>query len=170
LDTSRLNSGILKLKLEWCDPKDLISVSLKSLGRVLESHKLTVRVPDKLPLIYVDFHLIEQVLSNLVRNAAFATEHGKEIGVIFKVVSDNFLIIVSDSGSGIPDGETTTIFERFYRVKAARSGGMGLGLWLAKNIVELHSGKIVAANSPDGGAVFTVTLPIKPQPQMPAEE
>ncbi len=169
LDTSRLNSGMLKLKLEWCDPKDIISVTLESLSKVLENHKIEVSMPETLPLLFVDFHLIEQVLSNLIRNAIIATPTGKRIKIEIKSNTESFEIIVSDSGPGVPDDAIKNIFKRFYRVVGTRAGGMGLGLWLADNIIELHGGKISAHNRPGGGADFVVRLPLSPQPQIPPE-
>jgi two-component system sensor histidine kinase KdpD len=169
LDTSRLGSGVLKLKLEWCDPKDLISVTLEILSKVLEAYKIEVVTPEKLPLIFVDFHFMEQVLSNLIRNAAIATPLNKEIKIETKSTAQSLEIIVSDSGPGIPEEAINSIFQRFYRVAGTPAGGMGLGLWLAKNIVELHGGKISVRNRTGGGAVFTVSLPLGPQPEIPPE-
>jgi two-component system, OmpR family, sensor histidine kinase KdpD len=169
LDTSRLGSGMLKLKLEWCDPKDLISVTLETLNKVLETHIIKVSSPEKLPLVFVDFHLMEQVLSNLIRNAAIATPAGREIKIEVKVATDLFEIVVIDSGPGIPENAIQNIFKRFFRVAGTPAGGMGLGLWLAKNIVELHGGKISAHNRSGGGAAFIVSLPLRPQPETPPE-
>jgi two-component system, OmpR family, sensor histidine kinase KdpD len=169
LDTSRLSSGILKLKSEWCDPKDLISVTLNSLGKVLETYKVKVIVPDELPLIFVDFHLMEQVLSNLMRNAANATPPGNEIGIEVRSAGQLLEIVVWDTGPGIPDNAIQNIFKRFYRVAGTPAGGMGLGLWLAQNIVELHGGKISVHNRSGSGASFSVSLPLKVQPEIPPE-
>ncbi len=169
LDTSRLNSGMIKLKLEWCDPKDLISITLERLDKILETYKVDFDVPEKLPLIYIDFHLMEQVLSNLVRNAANATPIGMEIKIEVKPKTETLEIVVSDSGPGIPEYAIQNIFNRFYRVTGTPAGGIGLGLWLAKNIVELHGGKISVHNRPGAGAIFVISLPLKIQPEIPPE-
>ncbi len=169
LDTSRLNSGMLKLRLEWCDPKDLVSITLEKLGKLLNSYKVTSRNPENPPLIFVDFHLMEQVLSNLVRNAVHATPSGGTIKVEIGTSSNSIEFSVFDSGPGIPEGAMSSIFERFYRVPGTPPGGMGLGLWLARNIVELHGGKISASNRPEGGAVIVISLPLKAQPEKPLE-
>jgi two-component system sensor histidine kinase KdpD len=169
LDTSRLSSGILKLKSEWCDPKDLISITLETLSKILKTHKITISTPEELPLIFIDFHLMEQVISNLIRNAANATPKGMEIKIEVKVASDSLNIVVSDSGPGIPEEALPNIFKRFFRVVGTPAGGMGLGLWLAKNIVELHGGNISAQNRHGGGAMFTISLPLKLQPEIPPE-
>jgi two-component system, OmpR family, sensor histidine kinase KdpD len=169
LDTSRLSSGMLKLKLEWCDPKDLISITMERLSKVLETHKLEVMAPENLPLLYIDFQLIEQVLSNLIRNAAAATPIGMEIKIEVRSTAELFEIVVMDTGPGVPEDALQNIFKRFYRVAGTPVGGMGLGLWLAKNILELHGGKIAVRNRPDRGAVFTISLPLRPQPENPPE-
>jgi two-component system, OmpR family, sensor histidine kinase KdpD len=170
LDTSRLSSGMLKLKLEWCDPKDLLSITLERLNRILGGYQLKVNIPENPQLIFVDFHLMEQVLSNLIRNAAVVTPPGKEIIIDIRQTVESFEISVMDSGPGIAEDVMKNVFNRFYRVPGTPAGGLGLGLWLAKNIVELHGGMISVHNRPGGGAVFTLSLPIKPQPETPPEE
>jgi two-component system sensor histidine kinase KdpD len=170
LDSSRLSSGMLKLKQEWCDIKDLVSISIEKTGKALEAHKLSVGMAENLPLIFIDFHLMEQVLSNLIRNAAVNSPPETEIIVKVKTFENNIVISVDDSGPGIPENAIKSLFERFYRVPGAPSGGLGLGLWLAKNIVELHGGRISVHNKPAGGTVFSTFIPIKPQPESPPEE
>jgi two-component system sensor histidine kinase KdpD len=139
------------------------------MNNILESHKIRVNIPDKLPLIYIDFHLMQQVLSNLIRNAVLVTPKDKEIGIEIHTADTLFDIAVTDSGPGIPEDALKNIFERFYRVPGTPAGGLGLGLWLAKNIVELHGGKISVRNRLEGGAVFTITLPLNAQPENPPE-
>ena len=133
---------MLKLKLEWCDPKDLLSVTLEILKKLLGTYRIKVSSAEELPLIYVDFHLMEQVISNLIRNAANATPAGKEIIIDVRPAGESLEIAILDSGPGIPEAAMKDVFKRFYRVAGTPAGGMGLGLWLAKNIVELHGGKI----------------------------
>jgi two-component system sensor histidine kinase KdpD len=170
LDTSRFNSGMLNLKLEWCDPKDLISITIERLSKMLAVYKLSVNIPDKLPLIFVDFHLMEQVISNLIRNAMVVTPKGMEIVIEIRSRVESIDITILDSGTGIPEGALKNVFGRFYRVPGTPAGGLGLGLWLAKNIVELHGGMLSVYNRPNGGAAFTISLPLRPQPESPPEE
>jgi signal transduction histidine kinase len=77
-------------------------------------------------------------------------------------INGTYTITVADSGPGIPDEDLARVFERFYRVDKSRSrpGGTGLGLAIVKHLVELHGGEAVAANRPEGGAVFTIKLPV----------
>jgi two-component system sensor histidine kinase ResE len=108
-----------------------------------------------------DFDRLEQVLQNLAANAIRHTPEGGTIALSAAPVVDGVRITVRDSGSGIPEEHLPLIFDRFYKVDASRkqTGGSGLGLSIVKAIVERHGGTIAAANHPDGGAVFTITLP-----------
>jgi len=169
LDTSRLGSGMLRLKREWCDPKDIISVCLEKMMGRSEKHLIKIDMPEAVPLISVDFHLIEQVLANLLRNSIAVSPKEIPIIITVKCSTDSLNIIVSDKGPGIPEESIPHIFERFYRVPGSPSGGVGLGLWLAKNIIDMHEGKIAARNNPDGGAVFSIQLPLEKQPEVPSE-
>jgi two-component system, OmpR family, sensor histidine kinase KdpD len=169
LDTSRLSSGVLSLKREWCDLKDIVSVCLRRLKKALEQHTIQINIPENLPLLFVDFRLFEQVLSNLLRNASAMSPHGTEITVEAKISSNSFIISVIDHGPGIPEESKEQIFERFYRIPGTAAGGIGLGLWLVKNIVETHGGRVSVANRPIGGAVFSIYLALEKQPELPKE-
>ena len=97
------------------------------------------------------------------RIAANYSPDGAEIRLSAARADGAAAISVTDSGPGLPPGDLTRVFERFYRVDKSRSRpGTGLGLAIVKHLVELHGGTVVAANRPEGGAVFTVTLPIPP--------
>jgi signal transduction histidine kinase len=129
------------------------------------SREITIQsdLPLRCPLVEADPQRIEQVLVNLLDNAL---RHSPKSGVIFLAVSCDlrFLTItIRDTGPGIPESALPHIFERFYRVDRARSrdqGGTGLGLAIARNLVENHHGKLSAGNHTDGGAIFTVQIPI----------
>jgi two-component system sensor histidine kinase KdpD len=169
LDTSRLSSGMLSLKREWCDLKDLVSICLERLSRVLERHSIQINVPNKFPLLFVDFRLFEQVLSNLLRNAAIMSPAGSRIIIEATTPSDGVAISVADCGPGIPEESKEHIFERFYRIPGTSPGGVGLGLWLVKSIVELHGGRVLVTNQPIGGARFSIHIPLEKQPELPGE-
>ncbi|MBA2355861.1 MAG: PAS domain-containing protein [Acidobacteria bacterium] len=105
---------------------------------------------------------MHDVLRNLVENASAYTPEGSRIVLEAHADAGQVRLTVADSGHGIPDTELPRIFERFYRVDKARareSGGTGLGLSIVRHLVELHNGTVSAANRPDGGAMFTITLP-----------
>jgi len=104
------------------------------------------------------------VFNNLITNAIEHTPEGSEIVVILDATGDSVAITVADSGPGIPAEEMATLFTPFVTAKRKRrlgSKSMGLGLAISKKIVEAHGGAISAKNSPDGGALFTITLPFE---------
>ena len=106
--------------------------------------------------------LLERILRNLVANAITYAPENTTIHVDALPLNGRVAISVSDTGPGIPEADLSRVFERFYRVDKSRArdpGGTGLGLAIAKHLVELHGGQITVENRPEGGAVFTVTLP-----------
>jgi len=167
LDMSRLSSGKLVLARDWHDLNDLISVTLDAHKSTLATHQISVRLSDDLPLVKIDFQLFQQALVNLLMNATAYTKPGTIVEVAAFVAGPELVITVTDHGSGLPPEALPHIFEMFYRAPGARPGGAGIGLAIAKGIVELHGGSIAAENVPTGGARFTITLSIEPQPQLP---
>jgi signal transduction histidine kinase len=108
---------------------------------------------------------LHDILRNLVENAVSYSPDGAEIRLDAAREGDACVIRVIDSGPGIPPEDLTRVFERFYRVDRSRSQpGTGLGLAIVKHLVGLHGGRVEAANRPEGGAVFTVTLPLRQPP------
>lgn len=124
---------------------------------------LSSDLPTKLPLVKIDPHRISQVLLNLLENAVAHTTKGDNITVTAKTQGGWVAVTVTDTGEGIPPKELPNIFERFYRVDKSRSratGGSGLGLTIAKRLVEAHGGKIEAKSKLGRGSRFTFTLPV----------
>jgi signal transduction histidine kinase len=112
--------------------------------------------------VYADPMRMDQVLNNLIGNALRHTPEAGIVNLCLEEQSNKLLIRIMDSGTGIPEEALPYIFERFYRADQSRSrqdGGSGLGLAIARRIVELHKGTLTAANMPQGGAVFDLTLP-----------
>ena len=114
-----------------------------------------------MPLVYIDFGLIEQVLHNLVLNATQNSPHGSRIRIKFFIDNDYLVIQVMDRGCGFPESELSSVFNKFYRGKNAKAGGTGLGLSIVKGIVESHNGSVNVMNRQNGGAIFTINLPVK---------
>ncbi len=114
-----------------------------------------------MPLVLIDFGLIEQVLHNLVLNATQNAPAGTNIRVKFFYDNGHFTIQVMDRGKGFPPSELSSVFNKFYRGKDATAGGTGLGLSIVKGFVEAHKGSVIAANRQNGGAIFTVKIPVK---------
>lgn len=162
LDASRLQAGGLKLNLSDV-AIDAIATRLLELFRTQTTrHQLVADFPPSFPIIHADSARIEQLLSNLISNAIKYSPNGGTIRVSGRALPDTVEIRVSDEGIGIPIEEQSHIFERFYRVDDAlsrRAQGSGLGLFIAKAIVEAHGGRIEVHSTPGRGTTFTMTLP-----------
>ena len=124
---------------------------------------LSLDQPNKLPPVNIDWQRISQVLHNLLENAVAHTGKGGTIAVTAAQQGDWVEVSVSDTGEGIPAKDLPNVFERFYRVDRSRAratGGCGLGLTIAKRLVEAHGGKIEARSKPGKGSRFSFTVPI----------
>jgi two-component system sensor histidine kinase KdpD len=161
LDMSRLESGRLELKRDWCDVGDIISVAVQRLSNCLETHPLTMNIAPDLPLIQADFVLLEQVIVNLLDNACTYTPHGTAVTIAAFVSNKALHIEISDRGKGIPSQDLERIFQKFYRLPGSASGGTGLGLSICRGLVEAHGGTLTAANIADGGVRFIIMLPLQ---------
>jgi two-component system sensor histidine kinase KdpD len=161
LAMTRLESGLIQPKLDWTDIRDVINSSAAKLTNELASHALTIDVAPGLPLVRLDFSLIEQVLVNLLRNAAMHTPDRSAIAVRAFPEGAECVITVTDNGPGFPADSIDKAFEKFYRVPGSKTGGIGLGLSIALGFVQAHKGRITVENSPGGGASFTIRLPME---------
>lgn len=171
LNMSRLESGYIQPKMDWCDLKELLYNVLNNLKEELNQHRIKVNIPEYLPLFKLDYGLTEQIIYNLVFNASQYTPQGAliEIGVEYKP-EVNFdgedekamtcIITIADDGKGFPDNEIHRVFEKFYRLKDSKTGGTGLGLSIVKGFVEAQKGEVSVANKQDAmGAIFTISFP-----------
>jgi two-component system sensor histidine kinase KdpD len=161
LNMSRLESGRITPSLDWCDVQDLANKVADNLKQELLPFKLSTVIPSDMPLVFVDFGLIEQVLNNLVLNATQNTEAGTNIRLKFFFDQGALTIQVMDRGKGFPASELLSVFDKFYRGKEASAGGTGLGLSIVKGYVEAHGGTVIAENRKNGGAIFTIKIPVR---------
>ena len=164
LDMSRLESGRLHLKHDWCDIGDVIGVAVQQMDPCFEERPLHIQVSSELPLIQADFVLIEQVIVNLLDNACTYTPAGTDVTIEAFTSGNTLQIAISDSGPGIRPQDLTHIFDKFYRVPGTATGGTGLGLSICRGLVEAHGGNLTAENIPEGGARFVVHLPLNGEP------
>ncbi len=160
LDMTRLESGMIQPKLDWCDVRDMISQSLRGLEREVAQHVMSIKVEDDVPLLKLDFILIEQALTNLIHNAVLYTPKGTEIVIRCYLEKNKCALSVSDNGPGLPEGDDDKIFQKFYRAAGTMTGGTGLGLTIARGFVEAHHGTITARNLKPHGAEFIIWLPL----------
>lgn len=161
LNMSRLESGRITPRPDWIDVNDLINKVANNLQQELKFFNLDVVIPDDMPLVFLDFGLIEQTLHNLILNATQHAHSGTNIRVKF-FYDDGFLTIqVMDRGKGFPEQELPSVFNKFYRGYDAKAGGTGLGLSIVKGFIEAHQGTVFAENRKNGGALFTIKIPVK---------
>ncbi|TAL07509.1 MAG: two-component sensor histidine kinase, partial [Verrucomicrobia bacterium] len=159
LDVTRLESGRVQAKLDWCDVGDLIHTTVSSLERELSKYAVKVEIAAQMPLAKLDFTLMQQAIANLLLNAAAHTPVGTEILLQARRENAELILSVADNGPGLPADLLPRVFDKFIRAEHAPAGGTGLGLAIVKGFVEAHSGKISAENRPSGGAMFTIRLP-----------
>ena len=170
LDMARLESGAVELARQWTPLEEIVGSVLSRLTPMLADHPVSVALPDDLPLISVDPVLIEQVFANLLENAVKYTPHGTPIEISARKLAGRIAVEVADSGPGIPPGEETKLFDKFYRLqREAAQSGVGLGLAICKAIIAAHGGTISAANRATGGAIFRFELPAGEPPTVEAE-
>ncbi len=170
LDMARLQAGSIQLKREWQPLDEVIGAALQSLAVQLARHSIHVDLPADLPLLEFDTVLMERVFCNLLENAAKYTPPGSRIEIAAYPEGDVVVITVTDSGPGLPPGKEEMLFEKFVRGQDESSvAGVGLGLAIARAIVQAHKGMIRAENRPEGGARFIISLPAGEAPTMPRE-
>jgi two-component system sensor histidine kinase KdpD len=160
----RLESGSIELKREWVEIGDVIGTALSRLARSLSQHQVVVEVEPDLPLLRLDFVLIEHVLVNLLENAAKYSPPHTAIRISARLDAQGVAVEVADEGMGIPASARERIFDKFYRVQRGdrQGAGTGLGLSICKGIVEAHGGQIRATSPVHGsGAVLTLTFPVE---------
>jgi two-component system sensor histidine kinase KdpD len=160
LEMSRLQSGEVKINLEWHVLEEVIGCALARLEGQLPGHPVSVSLPPDLPLVQIDALLLERVVINLLENAMKYTPPGTPVEISGRLQDQELLVTVADKGPGLPVGQEERIFEKFYQVAPGSARGAGLGLTICRSIIEAHGGRINAANRPGGGAVFSFTIPL----------
>jgi two-component system sensor histidine kinase KdpD len=167
LDMMRLESGRLGLKREWVEIGDVIGTALARLVQPLNQHRLVVEVEPGLPMLWLDFVLIEHVLVNLLENAAKYSRPGTPIRVHAHRHDHEVVVGIADEGVGVPPADLERIFDKFYRVERGdrHGAGTGLGLSICRGIIEAHGGAISVRSPANGkGTVFTVAFPVEKEP------
>ncbi len=172
LDMTRLESGPLRLQTGAIELSDVIGSALRRAAKVLAQHRIKVELQPDLPMLDLDEVLLEQVVFNLLDNAAKYAPAGSLVTIRAWRSDGQVVVHVLDEGPGIPPAELERVFEKFYRVGGPdrRRAGTGLGLAICRGFVEAMQGTITAGNRTDrSGAVFTLRLPVLAEARTPAE-
>jgi two-component system, OmpR family, sensor histidine kinase KdpD len=159
LNMSRLESGVLEIKKNWCNITELVESVFLRLQEPAKNHLLENRIPENFPLFNIDYGLMEQVLYNLIYNATQYTPEKSRVSISVVTDKSSLIMAVEDDGPGFPEQEISFVFNKFYRLNRTTTGGTGLGLSIAKGFVEAHNGKIDLENRKEGGARFLIEIP-----------
>ena len=169
LQMTRIESRGIEVKKQWEVLEEVVGSALRRLESQLRQRTVEIEIPADLPLILMDGLLMEQVLINLLENAARYTPTEAAIKIHARANDKACIVEVSDTGPGLAKGEEERIFEKFYRGIRSEQGargrhGAGLGLAICRAIVQAHGGTIRAENQPRGGARFEITIPLEGRP------
>jgi two-component system sensor histidine kinase KdpD len=163
LDMTKLESGAVVPNLALHDVGEVVGSALRRATKILAQHRVALDFAAELPMLQIDAVLFEQVLFNLLDNAAKYSQPGSAITMRSYRDGTQFVLEVADEGEGIPDGEVESVFDKFYRVQKSDHvrPGTGLGLAISRGFIEAMHGRIFASNRRDrSGAVLTIRLPI----------
>lgn len=166
-DATRISSEGIRPHWEWVDPEDIVNGALARKRRLLTERAIIPSVADDLPLVYVDPTMVESALAQLIENAVKYSALGTPISISAAQHTKSVQFKVIDEGEGIASDEIDKIFGRFYRSSrhASATSGSGLGLWIARELIEACGGRVKAFSpGPGGGATFRIDLPVKTQP------
>ncbi len=165
LHLAKLEANMVELRLEPYAIEEVIGAALARLGPLLDGHRCQVDLPPDFPLVSFDFALMVQVLVDVLDNAIKYSPKDSLIEVRASLTPGHFILSVSDRGIGIPPEELDRVFDKFHRLTRepndATPRGAGLGLAIAKGIVEAHGGRIWAEGREGGGTIVTVSLPLQ---------
>jgi signal transduction histidine kinase len=164
---ARLENADMELEAAVVDVAGIVRTCVEGFGSVAAQRDLDLRlgVPERLPAV-VDEEKLVSVVSNLVANAIRHAPAGGVVRCSLSSAPGRLLLQVADNGAGVTADQRATIFERYRR--GSRSAGAGLGLAIVGDIVNLHGGTVVVGDAPEGGALFTVELPLRTQRTTPA--
>jgi two-component system sensor histidine kinase KdpD len=159
LNMSRLESGVLKLSLDWIDIEEWIYGLLNRIRIDENQSNINVELQDKLPFFRLDRGIMDQIIGNLLTNSLQYAGDSACIQVKISLADDLLVLELSDNGPGFPPECIPFVFDKFYRLPQAKPGGTGLGLSIVKGYIEAHHGTISLENSSHLGCLFTIRIP-----------
>jgi two-component system, OmpR family, sensor histidine kinase KdpD len=165
LDTARITDAGVTPRRVWTDPADILTAAIRQRSHRLATHKLTVDVDPKLPLVNVDPVLLEQAIGQLIENAVKYSPIGSGIAVVARLEDGQVVLAVIDQGVGLTEEEASRLFRRAYRGRRHLGNvpGLGLGLWIAQIFVAVNGGMLSADSpGPGQGTTMSIRLPVAP--------
>lgn len=165
LNMSRLESGHISPRLDWYEVNDLLNKVTKDLETELQHYHVHIQIADDVPLVKMDFGLMEQVLYNLLFNCTQYAPERSAITIEVTYGEGKVQITIADEGPGFPEAHLPNVFNKFFRVDGSKTGGLGLGLSIVRGFIEAHDGTISVRNGKERGAVFTIKIPTE-QPKI----
>jgi len=161
LNISRLESGHIKPKNDWCDVVELVYSVVNRVEENSPKRKISISINQYLPLCGVDKGMLDQIIYNLLNNAAIHTEPTCKIEVTVNCHADLLVILIEDNGRGFNDIDSKDVFDKFSRTKNPKTSGSGLGLSIVKGFTEALGGSIELENKKGKGASFLISIPVK---------
>ena len=158
LNMSRIDSGVIQPKNDWCDITELIHDVVNKIQEGYVAQKICININPSIPLFKLDKGMLEQVVYNILNNAVIYTEPHCRIDITAICHVDVLHIIIEDDGKGFPHDEMDKVFDKFYRLKNSKTGGTGLGLSIVKGFVDAMQGTISLENKANGGAKFIIGI------------
>jgi two-component system, OmpR family, sensor histidine kinase KdpD len=158
LNMSRLESGFLEPKNDWCDINELVYQVVKHVEANAITQQIHININPDIPLFRLDKGMLEQVIYNLLNNATQYSPSNSRIDIMAMNYADVLHIVIEDEGNGFPESEVKNVFDKFYRLTNAKPGGTGLGLSIVKGFTEAMGGTVSLENRDGGGARFSVNI------------
>jgi two-component system sensor histidine kinase KdpD len=173
LDITRLEAGGIVARRDWHSVEEVVGCAIRRVETLFTRRKVTIAVDQRLPLVSIDELLVEQMLVNLLENAAKYSPEGSPIDIDVRFDEGQLRIAVADRGPGVAASDRERVFRKFERGVSKSAGhGAGLGLAICRAVAQLHGGDIVVSNRVGGGAEFVASLPceVASSPRIPAED
>jgi two-component system sensor histidine kinase KdpD len=161
LEMARIDAGAVATEARWTHPSEIVATARDQVEQTLQQHDVEVDIDPDLP-VRLDPRLTATALAHLLENAAQYAPPASKVTISSRVEDGNLVVQVRDHGPGIAPADLPHLFNRFYRGAAAtaRTSGTGMGLWIARGLLAAEQGRVWAENCPDGGARFTIVIPV----------
>lgn len=174
LHMTRLEAKVVAPNMGWCDVHEIVNEAAEAMADALADHPVATAIAEDMPLVRTDHTLITQALANILHNAATYSPAGTPVEIDCRHTEQGLRLTVRDHGPGLPAGDETRVFGKFYRSAGSPAGGTGLGLSITRGFAQALGGDVAAWNHPQGGAVFEILVPVAtltPNPEdFPANE